>query len=374
MKIKRTILLIGLCLLMASTLALAACVKCVKRTGGNGSSSPSIVDPDILYSDDPTPDEYFIFKYLSDTDSYEIKQKSMTGMPPKIVIPSTYNGKLVTSIGKDGFYNCNGLTIVSIPDSVTSIGDYAFKNCLVLKRVTIGSGVTSIGTQAFCGCERIESVSIPDSVTSIGAYAFRYCRAIKSVTIGSGVTSIGGWLFGDCVKLTNITVGEENENYKSIDGNLYGKDGAVLIQYAIGKTDAEFEIPDSVTSIAKYAFHGCVNLTGVSIPDGVTSIGEYAFYGCANLTSVSIPDGVTIIDDFAFYGCANLTSVTMGSDVRRIGRDTFYGCRALTSVTYGGTMEQWESINKDWGWMGNAGNFTVICAEGTIDKNGVQVA
>ena len=220
----------------------------------------------------------------------------------KIVIPEG-----VTSIGKYGFYDCESLTEIVIPDSVTSIGDWAFADCESLTEIVIPDGVTSIGNYAFAGCESLTEIVIPDGVTSIGDDAFAHCYNLTEIVIPDSVTSIGYNAFAYCDGLTNITVEENNTAYKSIDGNLYSKDLATLIQYAIGKTATSFTIPDGVTSIGTGAFAYCDNLTEIVIPDSVTSIGDYAFSGCYNLTEIVIPDGVTSIGDYAFHGCDNLT-------------------------------------------------------------------
>ena len=194
---------------------------------------------------------------------------------------TTYN---VTSIGEDAFFWCESLTSVEIGDSVTSIGDSAFYWCSSLTSVVIPDSVTSIGDSAFDNCDSLTSIEIPDSVTSIGDYAFLSCES-----------------------LTSITVDENNTTYKSIDGNLYSKDGKTLIQYAIGKTATSFTIPDAVTSIGNYAFYNCDSLTSIEIPDSVTSIGNSAFFDCSSLTSVVIGDSVTSIGEYAFAWCTSLT-------------------------------------------------------------------
>ena len=158
-----------------------------------------------------------------------------------------------------------------IPNSVTSIGRYAFANCHSLTSITIPNSVTSIGGAAFYNCLSLTSITIPSSVTSIGDYAFSDCGSLTSITIPSSVTSIGNSAFSYCYALTSIT------------------------------------IPSSVTSIGEWAFYYCTSLTSITIPSGVTSIGDYAFYYCKSLTSITIPNSVTSIGKRAFYYCTSLT-------------------------------------------------------------------
>ena len=234
-----------------------------------------------------------------------------------VVIPNS-----VTSLGESAFQGCSSLTSIEIPNSVTSIGADAFHGCYSLTSIEIPNSVTSIGRRAFSGCSSLTSVVIPNSATSLGESAFQGCDSLTSVVIGDSVTSIGERAFYNCSSLTSITVDENNVQYKDIDGNLYSKNGETLIQYAIGKTAKSFTIPNSVTSIGKYAFYLCSSLTSIVIPDSVTSIGERAFYNCSSLTSITIPDSVI-----------------------SIGKSAFYDCSSLTSVYYKGTAEEWAKIN-----------------------------
>ena len=188
-------------------------------------------------------------------------------------------------IGEYAFSGCSGLTSITIPNSVTSIGEWAFGRELV--SVTIENGMTSIGNRAFSGCRGLTSITIPDSVTSIGDYAFDGCTGLTSITIPDSVTSIGRAAFGDCTKLTSIT------------------------------------IPDSVTSIGDVVFSGCSGLTSITIPNSVTRIGSYAFYHCRGLTSITIPNSVTSIGREAFRYCTGLTSITIPDSVTRIGSSAF---------------------------------------------------
>lgn len=156
------------------------------------------------------------------------------------------------------YYDLKSLTSVTIPDSVTSIGQGAFANCTSLTNITIPEKTTSIGCSAFKECTNLESISIPNSVTSIGKEAFEGCTSLESITIPDSVTSICDFAFKNCTSLTSIT------------------------------------IPDSVTSIEWGAFEGCTNIASLTIPDNVTSIGWKAFKGCTSLEEVILPDGIKI--------------------------------------------------------------------------------
>ena len=232
-----------------------------------------------------------------------------------VSIPDT-----VTSIKDYAFCGCSSLTSVKIPNSVTSIGSYAFFGCSSLTSVTIGNSVTSIGNYTFRGCSSLTSVTIPDSVTSIGSYAFFGCSSLTSVTIPDSVTSIGECAFYDCSSLTSVTIGS---GVTSIEGSAFNGCSSLT----------SVTIPDSVTSIESFAFSVCSSLTSVTIPDSVTRIGYGAFNGCSSLTSVTIPDSVTSIGGNAFSGCSSLTSATIGNSVTSIGDDAFGGCSSLTSIT-----------------------------------------
>ena len=250
-------------------------------------------------------------------------------IPRKVIYYST----TYTVIGIDGeaFKSCSALTSVTIPNSVTYIGERAFLSCSALTSVTIPNSVTSIEEDTFFQCSALTSVTIPNVVTSIGDGAFCHCSGLTSVTIPASVTSIGKSAFGGCSKLENIYVDPANVEFSSIDGILYNNDASTLLFCPKGKTNVT--IPNSVTSIRGSAFEGCYRLTSVTIPNSVTSIGESAFEYCSSLTSVTIPNSVTAIGEYVFSSCKSLTSVTIPNSVTSIGRNAFQFCSGLTSVS-----------------------------------------
>ena len=275
--------------------------------------------------------------YYTSSDGKVVEPYSTTVFGANIVSNEYKDGKgvitfdgPVTSIGHQAFYASSStaagrrLTSVIIPNSVTSIGNYAFRYCDGLTSVIIPNSVTSIGNYAFCYCSGLTSVTIPNSVTSIGNYALQNCTSLTSVTIPNSVTSIGNNPFCDCYKLNSF-----NGKFATTDGRCLIADG-VLISFApSGLTN--YTIPNSVTSIGNYAFYYCSGLTSVTIPNSVTSIGDDAFAYCSSLTSVTIGNSVTSIEEHAFAHCSSLTSITIPNRVTSIGNNPFYGCYKLNS-------------------------------------------
>ncbi len=280
--------------------------------------------------------------------------------------------KSVTRIGGSAFLGCYGLTSVTIPGSITSIGDRAFNNCRNLTAMIVESGNTTYDSRNNCnaiietatntliaGCK---NTLIPDNVTTIDKWAFLGHTGLTSVTIPKSVTSIGDRAFNNCRSITSIVVESGNTIFDSRDNcNAVIETATNTLIAGCRKT----VIPNSVTTIDRYAFYGCSNLTAIVIPDGVTDIEYGAFSGCSSLTSLIvesgnttydsrdncnavietatntlvvgcpgtiIPNSVTAIGRNAFNKCSTLTAITIPVSVTEIRNEAFRTCARLTSI------------------------------------------
>lgn len=249
----------------------------------------------------------------------------------EVVIPKRINDVKVTQISGYAFANCSTLTSVTIPDTVTFIGESAFMRCENLSDVELGAGLTSIMEYAFNGCVNLTSISLPDGLTELSGSAFSYC-GLGSVVIPDSVEELRGAMFIDCYALTSITVHSTNPRYSSVDGVLFNKEQTELIAYPCGKVGEPYTIPENVTTIADAAFYSCVGAKSVIIPDTVTSLGESAFYSCDNLSSVTIGDGVTSIGNYTFAACSKLKRVELGNSITAIREGAFGYCSDLTDI------------------------------------------
>ena len=259
----------------------------------------------IYYTINPTSKPAVVVTYQG--SSYDSYTNEYSG---EVTIPSTVtyrnNTYSVTRVGNYAFYGCSSLTAIVIVESNTVYDSRNGCNAIIetssntliqgCSTTVIPESVTSIEDYAFFGCSNLTAITLPESVTSIGYGTFYGCSSLTSITLPGSVTEIGTLAFSGCSSLTSIT------------------------------------IPESVTSIGDGAFSSCRNLTDINIPEGVTSIGERTFYDCSSLTAINIPESVTSIRYSTFEGCSSLSSITIPKSVKSIESYAFEDCINLFEV------------------------------------------
>ena len=231
----------------------------------------------------------------------------------------------ITTLGTTyrAFQSHSGITSISIPDTVKTIGEETFKNCYGARTITLSKNLVTIGEAAFYNCAALTSIDIPDSVKSIGDYAFCSCDKLKNVKLSKKLTNISKGLFSGCEKLETII------------------------------------LPEVVTSISDSAFYDCSSLTSITIPDSVTSIGDYAFAYCDNLESINIPSGVTSLQEHTFFDSNNLKNITITKNLADIPNQTF-GSNNIETINFIGSPSEWE--NMSYSNYEQFKNAVVICS------------
>ena len=230
----------------------------------------------------PNGDTYAVVLGLNDTSLTDIE------------IPSTYNGAPVTSIATKAFYQTN-IKSIKIPDSVTTIGEYAFSQCYSLSSVTLPEGLTELASYVFQGCGNLKSLTLPSTLKKINSWSLGSC-GLTSIEIPEGVTTIENYAFNNCQSLASV------------------------------------KLPKSLISVAYWAFGNCTFLTSVEIQEGIISLDSSVFASCTRLKSVSLPDSLTTIGSSCFNGCTNLSSITFSKNLTYINDSAFAGCSSLENV------------------------------------------
>ena len=254
--------------------------------------------------------------FLTDDGTYVVSQGTAS-MLSHITIPEIYNGRAVSAIKDHGFEEAN-LVSISIPSSITSIGNYAFSNCDSLATIDIPSSVTSIGDSAFSDCDALRTVTLHEGLLKLGGYAFSKGH-FRAIEIPSTVTKIGTGLFASCSPLIRVTL---PEGLTSLPDSTFANCTSI----------SSIAVPSTVTHIGKMAFRGATSLTNVALPEALATIGEEAFYYCKSLKTIVLPDNVTTIGDSTFENCYALTSVTLPKNLKRLPNKMFASCSRLPSI------------------------------------------
>lgn len=235
----------------------------------------------------------------------------------------------ITRIEDEAFYNCRKL-VTNIPSQVQNIDNLAFYNCESLPDIILPEGIESVPNRAFYGCRAAKTLQIPDSVISLDKNAFDYCYSIKEVVIPDGVSTIPYFL--SCNSLETIKISDNNKNYTIENGIIYNKDKSTLIRYTPANRLEGFKIPETVTTVADYAFSGLSTIKELTIPDTVKNIGIGLFYGSPSIENVKFPSSITELPKYTFYD-TNLKAFIIPKNITKVGYQAFAYCRQLTSIT-----------------------------------------
>ena len=235
----------------------------------------------------------------------------------------------LTRIGYAAFQHC-AIDSLVIPDSVESIGEFAFVQCLGLESVTLSAGLKEVADSAFYDCEHMETVIIPEGITRIGPMAFWHClnlcsadlpetlesigekaflrTSLESVNIPDRLTEMDPTAWKETGSLSSFRVSDGNPAFSSADGVLFDKAGSALLCYPEGKAGTEYIIPDTVKTVGDRAFSDCTMLTSVVLPEGLETIGSKAFYR-SGVETVELPDSVKKLDGSS-WGCTGSYEIT----------------------------------------------------------------
>ncbi|MBQ8145545.1 MAG: leucine-rich repeat domain-containing protein [Clostridia bacterium] len=219
----------------------------------------------------------------------------------------------------------------------------AFSGCSSIQGISTNGNISNVPDYAFLNCSALKEIPNLSNTVKIGDCAFQNCTSLTGVSIGKLTEAIGDNVFLGCSALAEITVHPDNTAYKSVDGNLYSKDGKVFLYYSQGNNNEEFSLTDGVTSIGSYAFYGITALKRINLPNGLEVIGSSAFRGCSSLNDITLPNSVTKIGGSAFLGCEQLTTVVFSSSLTLIESYAFQKCKALTTVIFPDSLFEIEN-------------------------------
>ena len=285
--------------------------------------------------------------------------KKYNGWQTFVEIPDT-----VTSIGDEAFKNNTSMVSVSIPDSVKSIGDSAFYGCTSLLGVVIPDSVEKTGRCAFQKCSKLASaylpvnekltvintgtfyecmslkeIIVPDNIVKIEFDAFYNCRNLKNIDLSKNLITVGYNVFGNCKSISKIEIPKSLKNFDSTWGSGTNTKYGVFGGCSNLKT-VKFE--EGSTIVCPALFMGCDGIEEIELPDTITKIGNSAFKSCKNLNKVIISESVTEIDNQAFAECSGLTDVEMQEGINKICSRAFYKCGKITSINIPDSVETIE--------------------------------
>ena len=243
-------------------------------------------------------------------------------------VPAGLSTLVITSgetIPDYAFYACRGLEALSLPETVTEMGAFAFYGCEALTYITTrDTALTTVGDRAFAGCTALLDLTLPATVTYMGAGMLEGCGKLESLTI----PFVGSYT-------ADYPVTEEDATPESTAylGYLFGASHYTFSAGYIPASLITVTLTEGCTAIPANAFFECASIREVVIPEGVTEIGRRAFYGCEKLSAMTLPDSVTTLGDDAFNGCIRMQAFTGGANLTELGMQAFMNCVSLKTVT-----------------------------------------
>ena len=251
-------------------------------------------------------------------DEMEAEILAYHGTEAEIVIPEFVDGYQVIAIGDEAFRGRYDLTAITLPESIMSIGNNAFRNSSITT-INLPDNIFSLGNGAFASCLKLTSIIIPPYITEISTSIFWGCTNLTSITLHDEVSTIGYGAFAMCANLEELALPESVIAIKA--DAFYGCSNL-----------KEIALPKKLTVLGEGVFGDCVSLAKIEIPEGVTSIGAYTFSKCSSLTEVILPNSITSIGETAFTNCSSLTKITLPESMEKIGEGAFWGCASLVSI------------------------------------------
>lgn len=261
------------------------------------------------------------FSFVNSLDKYSSSNSGKILCNKEQTVLYSYpsaNGKItsadlpdtITTIEDYAFAYCENLETITLSNTITFLGKGIFRDCTSLISCEIPQNITTLESESFFNCENLTNITLPATITSIGDYAFSNCKNLSALELPSNLALLGKGVFVDCVSLTAIT------------------------------------LPEKITTLPDFLFQRCSNLAKVNLPDAIISIGTYVFSQCHKLESITLPQNLQEIGNFAFYNCKTLESLTIPVSLKQLGTDILSECTDCSYLFYLGTKNQWKELLK----------------------------
>lgn len=323
-----------------------------------------------------------------------------TATATSVVVDSKHKGKPVIGVAASAFRDCTEMTSITLPNTITEIGENAFFGCLALTSIEIPEGVFEIGDHAFENCKSLSSISFPSSLLRIGDFCFFGASLLKDVHFSAegSLAHIGASAFGECVGILSVTLPESVteigascfkrcENLESVEflgdvKSVASSAFACCKRLVSVKLPAALEtiemsafqsceslrsitLPNTLVAVEPYAFSNCVTLYSLNFSYNIRTIGAFAFQGCVSLSYVRFSNGVEDVGEGAFSGCIRIATVSLPKSLTSLSATAFTACKGLTRIEYAGTRDAFVDLLE-----GDKQELpcTVFCSDGDLVK------